>query len=106
MKLTRERRDKIIRLLAFERGYNPAVPPKKNRKKPWDYDKELYKRRNEVARMFRRLKGFRRIGTRYDKLDIMFFLYNYLALCVIAVCSLILHSVYKVLAIIFIFMYY
>ena len=36
------------------------------------YDKELYKRRNEVERLFRRLKGYRRIATRYDKLDALF----------------------------------
>jgi transposase len=81
------------RLLAFEWGYSPVVPPKKNRKNPWEYDKELYKQRNEVERMFRRLKGFRRIGTRYDKLDLMFSMYIYLALCVIAVSSLIPFSV-------------
>jgi transposase len=87
--------DRETRLLAFEWGYSPVVPPKKNRKNPWDYNKELYKQRNEVERMFRRLKGFRRIGTRYDKLDLMFSMYIYLALCVIAVCSLIPHSVNK-----------
>jgi transposase len=43
--------------------------------------------------MFRRLKGFRRIATRYDKLDLMFSMYIYLALCVITVCSLIPLSV-------------
>jgi transposase len=78
------------RWLAFEwgyRGYSPVVPPKKNRKKPWEYDKEMYKERNEVERMFRRLKGFRRIGTRYDKLDLIFSTFIYLALCIIAVCS-------------------
>ena len=48
------------------------VPPKSNRKEPWEYDRELYKRRNEVERYFRRLKGFRRVYTRYDKLDIMY----------------------------------
>jgi transposase len=81
------------RRLAFEWGYHPVVPPKKNRKKPRKYDKELYKQRNEAERMFRRLKGFRRIGTRYDKIDLMFSMYIYLALCVIAVCSLIPRSV-------------
>ena len=50
-------------------GMNPVVPPKKNRLEPWEYDKELYKQRNEVERFFRRLKRFRRIATRYDKLD-------------------------------------
>jgi len=32
----------------------------------------MYKRRNEVERLFRRLKGFRRIFSRFDKLDRMF----------------------------------
>jgi transposase len=81
------------RLLAFEWGYRPVVPPKKNRKNPLEYDKELYKQRNEVERMFRRLKWFRRIGTRYDKLDLMFSMYIYLSLCVIAVSSLIPYRV-------------
>ncbi|MBQ7494054.1 MAG: transposase, partial [Selenomonadaceae bacterium] len=36
------------------------------------YDEELYKRRNEIERFFRRLKRFRRIFTRYDKPDIVF----------------------------------
>ena len=60
------------RALAISLGYNPVVPPKKNRIEPWEYDKELYKKRNEVERFFRRYKRFRRICTRYDKLDIMF----------------------------------
>ena len=36
---------------------------------PWEYDRVMYKRRNEVDRLFRRLKGSRRIFTRFDKLD-------------------------------------
>jgi transposase len=32
----------------------------------------MYKRRNEVERVFRRLKGFRRVFSRFDKLDVMF----------------------------------
>ena len=35
-------------------------------------NKELYKRRNEVERLVRRLKGFRRIFSRFDKLDVLF----------------------------------
>ena len=60
------------RTLAVELGYIPVVPPKSNRKEPWLYDKTMYKLRNEVERLFRRIKRFRRIFTRYDKLDIMF----------------------------------
>ena len=58
--------------MAVELGYIPVVPPKSNRREPWGYDKELYKLRNEVERLFNRIKRFRRIFTRYDKLDIMF----------------------------------
>ena len=39
---------------------------------PGEYDAELYKRRNEVERLFRRIKRFRRKFTRYDKLDVMY----------------------------------
>ena len=61
--------DDKTRSLAEENGFLPVVPPKKNRKEPWEYDKELYKRRNEVERFFLRLKRFRKVFTRYDKLD-------------------------------------
>ena len=40
------------RVLAVSLGYNPVVPPKRNRRSPWEYDKELYKKRNEVERFF------------------------------------------------------
>ena len=61
-----------MRAIAEKLGYNPVVPPKKNRINPWEYDRILYKRRNEVERFFRRIKRFRRVFTRYDKLDIVF----------------------------------
>jgi transposase len=64
--------DDKTRAFAVEQGFNPVVPPKKNRIESWDYDKELYKRRNEVERLFRRIKRFRRVFTRYEKLDVMF----------------------------------
>jgi transposase len=51
----------------------------------WEYDKELYKKRNEVERLFRRLKGFRRIFTRFDKLDVMFIGFVVFALIVVAI---------------------
>ena len=60
------------RRLALELGFIPVVPPKSNRLQPWEYDRQMYKRRNEVERLFRRLKGFRRIFCRFDKLDVMF----------------------------------
>ncbi len=48
------------------------VPPKSNRIDPWEYDRAPYKKRNEIERLFRRLKGFRRIFSRFEKLDIVF----------------------------------
>jgi transposase len=60
------------RQLALDLGFTPVVPPKRGRLHPWSYDKALYRRRNEIERLFRRLKGFRRIFSRYDKLDVMF----------------------------------
>jgi transposase len=57
--------------LVAQAGFTPVVPPKNTRKQPWNYDKKLYKRRNEVERLFRKIKGFRRIFTRFEKLDIM-----------------------------------
>ncbi len=47
-------------------------PPPKTRVQPWEYDRAMYKRRNEVERLFRRLKGYRRIFSRFEKLDVMF----------------------------------
>ena len=60
------------RQTARDVGLEPVVPPKRKRREPWDYDKKLYQRRNEVERFFRRIKDFRRIATRYDKLDVTF----------------------------------
>ena len=70
------------RQLAVELGYVPVVPPKQNRRAPWNYDRTLYKRRNEIERLFRRLKGFRRIFSRFEKLDVMFIAFINFALIV------------------------
>ena len=60
------------RQLVLDLGMIPVVPPKSNRLDPWEYDRELYNKRNEVERLFRRLKGFRRIFSRFEKLDVIF----------------------------------
>ncbi len=44
------------------------IPPKANRRDPVCFSKHLYKARNLVERFFNRIKQFRRIATRYDKL--------------------------------------
>ena len=58
--------------LARALGYWPVVPPNPNRLAPWEYDRGLYRRRNEIERLFRRLKAYRRVFSRFDKLDVLF----------------------------------
>lgn len=75
------------RQFVFDLGMTPVVPPKENRIAVWKYDKEMYKRRNEVERLFRRLKGFRRIFSRYEKLDVVFRFFINFALIVDSLIS-------------------
>jgi transposase len=73
--------DETLRL-ARELGYTPVVPPNPKRLNPWDYDRLAYRRRNEIERLFRRLKGYRRVFCRFDKLDVLFTGFIVLALIV------------------------
>ena len=68
------------RQLALDLGFIPVVPPTSNRIAPWEYNRVMYKRRNEIERLFRRLKGFRRIFSRFEKLDVMFVAFIHFAL--------------------------
>lgn len=72
------------RQLVLSFDLEPVVPPKCNRWNQWEYDRELYKKRNEVERLFRRLKGFRRIFSRFEKLDVMYTAFIHVALIVTA----------------------
>ena len=58
---------------AMQQGMAAVIPPKKNRKKPREYDKELYKARHLVENAFLYLKQWRGIATRYAK-NVMSFL--------------------------------
>ena len=69
-----------IRAFLKERGIKAVIPGKSNRKKKIRHDKQAYKNRNVVERCFCRLKDWRRIATRYDKLAQNFFS----ALCFVA----------------------
>jgi transposase len=71
-----------MRAEVAKKGFTPVVPPKSNRKEPWQRDKEKYKQRNEVERYFLRLKRFRKIFTRYDKLDAIFSGFIYFAMSI------------------------
>ena len=51
-----------------ERGTKPVIPNRCNRKQPFGFSKRLYKLRWRIENAFNRLKDFRRIATRYDRL--------------------------------------
>jgi transposase len=59
-------------------GIEPVIPPIQARSKKLHYDQERYRERNRVERFFNKLKQFRRIATRYDKLSRTFFAAVYL----------------------------
>lgn len=50
------------------RGAEAIIPSKKNRLNPRSLDRHLYKARNLVERFFQKLKQFRRVATRYERL--------------------------------------
>lgn len=52
-----------------EAGARPVIPGRSNRKRPIEYDMERYRDRHLIENDFCRLKDFRRIATRYDKLS-------------------------------------
>lgn len=55
--------------LIESQGAQAVIPPRSNRLTQRAYDHHLYKDRNLVERFFNRLKQFRRIATRYEKLS-------------------------------------
>lgn len=59
--------DRLINRLT-ECGIIPVIPPKSNRTIRWETDFALYRERNLIERFFNKLKQFRAIVTRYDKL--------------------------------------
>ncbi|NPU26848.1 IS5 family transposase [Bradyrhizobium sp. LMG 8443] len=71
-----------IRDLIERQGAVPNIPSKANRRWKSCFSKTLYKGRNAVERMFGRLKDYRRIATRYDKLATNFLGAIYLAAAV------------------------
>ena len=77
--------DDYTRYTAQMLKFDPVVPPKSNRKAPWEYDKELYKLRNEIEKLFRLIQGCRRVFCRFDKLDIMYIAFIQLALVYVTI---------------------
>ncbi len=62
------------------RGIMPQVPSKRNRTDPWPLYRPAYRGRNRVERRFAKLKGCRRVATRYDKLKASYLGFVHLAL--------------------------
>ncbi len=60
--------DSLVEIIKTH-GAQPVILPRSNRQEQRDYDRHWYKDRNLVERFFNRIKQFRRIATRYEKLD-------------------------------------
>jgi transposase len=72
-----------FRAFLKQQKIRPVIPGKSNRKKRIRHDRKAYKNRNVIERCFGRLKDFRRIATRYDKLAQNFFS----ALCFVTILA-------------------
>ena len=72
-----------VRETLLMQGILPIIPPKANRREPAHCDYRRYRDRNQVERLFNRLKQFRRIATRYDKTATSFL--GFLALAAVRV---------------------
>ena len=77
--------DKFISLVESQ-GAQIVCPPKRNRKNQRTYDRHLYKERHLVECFFAKIKKYRRVATRYEKLA-----RNYKAAVLIAACMIWLH---------------
>lgn len=58
--------------MAHDHEFIPVVLPYPTRRCPWDHDRQIYRLRNRVERLFRRPNAWRRVFTRCDKLNVMF----------------------------------
>jgi len=68
-----------IRNYISEHGASYVIPPKTNAKEPWEYDTWLYKVRHLIECFFNKIKAFRRVATRYNKLASSFLDFVYIA---------------------------
>lgn len=68
-----------------DRGITPCIPFKRNRKNPGSYSRAKYRKRHLIENFFAKIKVFRRVATRYDKLAVTFF--GWVMLAVILKCG-------------------
>lgn len=64
--------DDVVKHISQTMAATAVIPPRKNRLVQRDYDRYLYKERNMVERLFNKLKNFRKLATRYEKLKTNF----------------------------------
>lgn len=62
----------IVKYIEEKVGAEVVMPNKSNRKIQRPYDKIIYRERNLIERLFNKLKHFRRLATRYDKIKTHF----------------------------------
>jgi transposase len=55
------------------KGIAPCIPSSRSRKRPYPYDKALYRQRHKIENLFAKLKDWRRVATRYDRCAHTFF---------------------------------
>lgn len=68
-----------IRNYIIANGATYTIPPRENCAEPWHCDYYLYKERHLVECFFNKIKAFRRVATRYDKLASSFTAFVHLA---------------------------
>ncbi len=69
--------------LAERQNYEVVIPPTSRRLEQREYDTHAYKERHLVECFFAKIKSFRRVATRYDKLAITFKASVMLAACLV-----------------------
>lgn len=74
-------------ITSMEAGY--TISPKANTLNPWECDYHVYKERYLVECLFNKLKHFKRVATRYDKLASSFLAFTHIA----AVCLLVIYPI-------------
>ena len=70
--------DAFVKTISAQ-GSQAVIPPRSNRLNPRTFDRHHYQDRNLIERFFARIKQFRRIATRYDKLANSFLSFVHLA---------------------------
>ncbi len=76
--------DRLVEVVSAS-GATVVIPPRRNRKVAREFDRDVYKERNQIERFFNKLKQFRRVATRYDKL-----LVNYMGFVKLAAIAILL----------------